>query len=169
MRSIQRVVIQRAEGLTNHYTMKKVTFTGDSAEEQGNQWLCEIVQTVPKNGGYGKTDVRVTLSTGHEYEFRFDVKHISLPDNDTDIRQHMREWFLYNCRPEELPHIAADPRLLRYAQSQIEPEIKSIAESVLALLDADEQKIQKVRDEVIERERAYPPPSPEDIDWPGVL
>jgi hypothetical protein len=123
---------------------------------------------------YGSRSPPVT-----EYEFRFDVKHISLPDDDTDIRQHMREWFLYNCRPEELPHIAAaDPRLLRYAQSQIEPEIKSIAESVLALLDADEQKIQKVRDEVIEtlhrtvkelRERAYPPPSPEDTDWPGVL
>src|ERR1700751_2071057 len=102
MRSIQRVVIQRAEGLTNHYTMKKVTYTGDSAEEQGNKWLREIAQTVPKNGGFGKTDVRVTLSNGHMYEFRFNVKHTSVPDNDTDIRKHMRAWFLYNCRPDEL-------------------------------------------------------------------
>jgi hypothetical protein len=29
MRSIQKVFIQRAEGMTGHHTMKKVTFEGD--------------------------------------------------------------------------------------------------------------------------------------------
>lgn len=84
MRSIQKVVIERAEGLTSHYTMVKVTYSGDNAEEWGNQWLREIAQTAPEHGGYDKTDVWVTLSNGQEYEFRFDVMHISLPDNDTD-------------------------------------------------------------------------------------
>lgn len=137
MRSIQKVVIERAEGPVSHYTMRKVTFTGDTAEEQGNQWLREIAHTAPAKGGYDKTDVSVTLSNGETYDYRFDVQHSSLPDNDTDIRQHIRSWLLYNCRPEELPHIAKDKRRLEYAQSQITPEIKSAAEYVLALLDAD--------------------------------
>jgi hypothetical protein len=79
LRSIQKVVIERAEGLTSHYTMVKVTYSGDNAEEWGNQWLREIAQTAPEHGGYDKTDVWVTLSNGQEYEFRFDVMHFPCP------------------------------------------------------------------------------------------
>lgn len=137
MRSIQKVVIERAEGMTGHRTMKKVTFQGDAAEAEGNQWLREIAATAPKDGSYDKTDVWVTVSSGQEYQFRFDVRHTSMPDNDTDIRQHMRDFLLIHCRPEALPHIARDRRRLEYFQSQIEPEIKAEAERVLGLLDAD--------------------------------
>jgi hypothetical protein len=137
MRSIQRVIIERAEGIIGHHAMKRVTFTGDRSEDQGNEWLREIAKTAPKEGGYDKTDVWVMLSTGDDFAFRFDVMHSSLPNNDTNIRQHMRSWFLYNSRPEEIPHIARDPRRLKYAQAQIEPQQKAFAEAVLALLNAD--------------------------------
>jgi len=136
MRSIQKVVIQRAEGRTDHYTMKKVTYEGDTAEAKGNKWLHEIAKTAPKSG-YDKTDVWVTLSNSEEYEFRFDVHHTSLPDNDTNIRKHMRDWLRFICRPEEFAHIARDPERLKYIQSQTTPEQKAYAESVLALIDAD--------------------------------
>lgn len=137
MRSIQKVTIERAEGLSDHYTMKPVTYTGDSAEEQGNQWLREIAQTAPATGGYDKTDVWVTLSNGEELEFRFDVQHTSLPDNDTNLRQHMRAWFLFNSDPAKLPHIARDPRRLKYALANLTPDGKAWSEAQLALLDAD--------------------------------
>lgn len=137
MQSIQKVVIQRAEGMTDHYTMKRVTYTGDTAETQGNHWLYQIAETAPSEGGYDKTDVWVTLSNGDEYAFRFDVQHTSLPDNDTNIRQHMRSWFLFLARPEELPHIARDPKRLKRARAMSTPEQKAHAEALLALLDAD--------------------------------
>jgi hypothetical protein len=136
-RSIQKVVIERAEGLTGHPTMKKVTFAGDTAEEQGNQWLRLIAETAPKEGGYDKTDVWVTLSNGQEFKYRFDVQHTSLPDNDTDIRQHVRTGLIYNCRPEEIPHIAAKPEWLEHARRSMTPENKAAAEWLVALLDAD--------------------------------
>lgn len=137
MASIQRVKIHRAEGLTTDPTMKPVQFEGDAAEQQGNEWLRRIAQTAPAEGGYDKTDVWVTLSNGQEYSFRFDVQHTSVPDNDTDIRSHIRTWFLYNCRPEEIPHIARDPRRLRWAQESTTPEEKQAAALLVALLDAD--------------------------------
>lgn len=137
MRSIQTVVIERAEGINDHYTMARRTFTGDSAESQGNHWLQEIAQTAPQTGGYDKTDVWVTFSNGEEFELRFDVQHTTVPDNDTNIRQHLRSWLLYNSRPEELPHIASNPRRLNYAKIHITPESKAYCENMLALLDAD--------------------------------
>jgi hypothetical protein len=137
MRSIQKVVIERAEGLTGHYTMKKLEFTGDTAETESNCWLHEIAKTAPKTGGYDKTDVSVTLSNGQEYSFRFDVMHTSLSDNDTSIRQHMRRWFLFIARPEALPHIASNPRRLHRVQTMFSPEQKEAAASALDLIDAD--------------------------------
>jgi hypothetical protein len=140
MRSIQKVVIQRAEGPSNDPIMRKATFKGDTAEEQGNDWLRQIARTAPKGDGYDKTDVWVTFSSGQEYQFRFDVQDTSLPDSDTDIRQHMRSRFLYLSRPEELRHIAADPHRLEYAQRNTAPEQKALAESMLALLDTDAEE-----------------------------
>lgn len=140
MKSIQKVVIQRAEGPTGHYTMRKASFEGDRAEDNANLFLRHIAVTAPKDGGYDKTDVWVTLSDGSELQFRFDVQHTSLPDNDTNIRQHMRSWFLYLCRPEELPHIARDPRRLEHARLNTTPGQKAAAEAALALLDADNQQ-----------------------------
>lgn len=137
MKSIQKVVIERAEGITGHYTMQPRTFEGETAEEQGNAWLREIAKTAPKTGGYDKTDVVITLSNGQDYSFRFDVQHTSLPDNDTNLRDHMRTWFLFNCRPEEIPHIAKEPRRLKRAQEMTSPEEKAEAAQLVALLDAD--------------------------------
>jgi hypothetical protein len=116
--------------------MQKVTYSGDTAEAKGNAWLHEISKTAPRRGGYDRTDVWVTLSNGQEYEFCFDVHFVSLPNNDTNIRRHMRNWFLCLCRPEELPHIAAKPKRLNYAAT-VNAEQKAMAESALALLDAD--------------------------------
>jgi hypothetical protein len=135
MNSIQKVVIHRAEGPVADATMREATFAGDSAEAEGNAWLQRIARTAPAKGGYDKTDVPITLSDGQEIEFRFDVQHTSVPDNDTNIRQHMRSWFLYLCRPEELLHIARDPRRLEYARNHSTPEQKALAASLLALLD----------------------------------
>jgi hypothetical protein len=137
MKSIQKVAIERAEGPSDHFTMKKVTFEGDSAEETANKWLLAISVTAPKTGGYDKTDVWVTLSNGQEFEFRFDVKHISQADSDTDIRAHVRCWFLYCCRPEEIPYIASDLRRLEFARKATTPEEKEKAAKLIELLDAD--------------------------------
>jgi hypothetical protein len=49
----------------------------------------------------------------------------------------MRSFLLLHCRPEELPHIARDKRRLEYFKAQITPDVKTEAESVLTLLDAD--------------------------------
>jgi hypothetical protein len=117
--------------------MRPKTFEGDNAEERGNAWLRDIARTAPAKGGYDKTDVSVTFSNGEEVEFRFDVQHTSLPDNDTNIRQHVRSWFLYLARPEELPHIARDPRRLKYAREHTTPGQKAAGAALLALLDAD--------------------------------
>ena len=137
MRSIQKVVIERAEGLTGDYTMKKVEFTGDTAEIETNCWLHEIAKTAPKAGGYDKTDVSVTLSNGQEHSFRFDMMHTSLSDNYTNIRQHLRRWFLFIARPETLPYIASNPRRLQRVQTMFIPEQKAAAASALDLIDAD--------------------------------
>lgn len=137
MRSIQKVIIQRAEGLIGHPTMRRETFTGDLSEGEGNRWLRWIAETAPATGGYDKTDVWVTLSNGQEYQFRFDVQHTSLPDNDTDIRQHVKQWFTYIATPEQIPYIAADPRRLAYARKEFTDEERESAASLLALMACD--------------------------------
>lgn len=138
-RSIQKVVIHRAEGPVTDPTMREVTYEGNTAEQRGNAWLRDIARTAPATGGYDKTDVTITFSNGQETQFRFDVQHTSLPDNDTSIRSHVRNFFLYHCRPEELPYIARDPRRLEYARRHTSPETKAAATELVALLDADAQ------------------------------
>lgn len=112
------VSIQRAEGplvadFTDH------VFEGPDAEAQGNAYLRQIAVTAPMNGGYDKTDVKICFSNGQEWTARFDVKHLSCDDNDTDLRKHVRDFLFYHVNPDRIPWIMAEPepQRSRYIES----------------------------------------------------
>ena len=112
MNSITKVTVQRAEG-PNTSDFSLHTFEGETAEAAANSFLREIAQTAPKTGGYDKCDLTVTLVSGDTIGLRHDVKHTSLPDNDTDVRQHLRDFLFYHLNPEQIPHVARMPKARR--------------------------------------------------------
>jgi hypothetical protein len=87
---IKYILITRLEGSSKEDYNLGVTQRFNSVA-QADTRLREISATVPKSGGYDKTDVKVVFKDGHTYEGRWDVKHYTQPDNDTSIGQHLRE------------------------------------------------------------------------------
>jgi hypothetical protein len=89
---IIKIVVDRAEGpsalcfKTEHATIA-----------EANKRLRDISMTAPRSGGYDKTDVTVffdgtDINGDDGWNFRFDVKYITQPDNDTDIIKHVQDW-----------------------------------------------------------------------------
>ena len=105
------VRIRRGEG-PNTSDFSWHTFKGANAEEDGNAYLRYIAQTAPQGGGYDKTDVEITFENGREWEARFDVKYTGEPDNDTDLRQHVRDFLYFHLNPQDIPWVRElrDPR-----------------------------------------------------------
>ena len=102
--AITRVAVRRAEGpiaLCDGWHL----FECADAEEHGNTYLWEISQTAPKDGGYDKTDVKLTFANGQEWNARFDVKHPSQPDNDTNLRQHVSDFLYFHLNPDKIQWI----------------------------------------------------------------
>ncbi len=102
--AITRVAIRRAEGpiaLCDGWHL----FEGVNAEERGNTYLREISQTAPKESGYDKTDVKLTFANGQEWNARFDIKHSSQPDNDTNLRQHVSDFLYFHLNPGKIQWI----------------------------------------------------------------
>lgn len=100
-----KVEIRRAEGPHELCDKTFRVFEGDEAEAQGNAYLREISQTAPKGGGYDKTDVRILFANGQKWQARFDVKHFSEPDNDTNLRRHVRDFLFFHLFPEQIPWV----------------------------------------------------------------
>jgi len=103
--AITKVEIRRAEGPHHLCDQTFRVFEGQEAEAQGNAYLREISQTAPRGGGYHKADARTTFANGQVWESRFDVKHFSEPDNDLDVRQHIRDFLFFHLFPEQIPWI----------------------------------------------------------------
>jgi hypothetical protein len=103
---IVQVEIQRAEG-PNTADFSKHIYKGEFAEIFGNNYLHLIAKTAPKGGGYDKTDVKITFENGRVWEARFEVKHLLEPDNDTDLRKHVRDFLFFHLNPEQIPWIQA--------------------------------------------------------------
>ena len=96
------VKIRRAEGEIGKADFNWRKFIGPNAEDAGNAYLREISATAPKGGCYDKTDVVISFADGTEWEARFDVKHFTEPDNDTDLRQHVRDFLFFQLHPEKI-------------------------------------------------------------------
>src|SRR5262245_5950067 len=97
---IIQVEIVREEGPIDDPTMGKHTFCGDDAEALANDHLRLISETAPRDGGYNKTEVTATLVNGARVAGRFDIKHHSCPDSDTDLRQHLMDTLDFPLHPE---------------------------------------------------------------------
>lgn len=128
------VFIHRAEGPVKDFTMRPVTYEGDTAEEQGNDWLRKIARTAPRDGSYDKTDVVIRLADGQELSGRFDIQHWTTGRNDTNLRDHFRDTLMFNCMPERFAHIAADPRKLAAARASVSHTVRRESRRILALL-----------------------------------
>jgi hypothetical protein len=105
--AMTKVEIRRAEGPRDLCDKAFRGFEGKDAEARGNAYLREVSQTAPKGGSYDKTDVRITFANGRVWEARFDVNHFSEPDNDTDLRKHVRDFLFFHLFPEQIPSIQA--------------------------------------------------------------
>lgn len=105
--AIAKVEIRRPEGPHHLCDRTFRVFEGEDAEARGNAYLREISQTAPKGGAYDKTDVRILFANGQKWDARFDVKHASEPDNDTDLRKHVRDFLFFHLFPEQIPWIQA--------------------------------------------------------------
>jgi len=88
---IQKITVQRAEGPSGQDFDLHI-FEGLECVDQADQFLSKISETAPREGGYHKVDVKVTLLNGEEYGLRHDVKHWLCPDNDTCILTHLRRF-----------------------------------------------------------------------------
>jgi hypothetical protein len=99
---VKLIWIDRAEGLHSECG-KPVTILAEPGPYEGRfvlstpgeVWnaarheLSKIAQTAPKGGCYDKTDFKIEWTDGQVYDGRADVKHISEPDNDTDLSDHV--------------------------------------------------------------------------------
>lgn len=105
--AITEVRIRRAEGPHELCDREFRVFIGRTAEDDGNAYLREIARTAPKDGSYDKTDVKLLFENGQEWDARFDIKHPSQPDNDTDLRKHVYDFLFFHLNPEQIPWIRA--------------------------------------------------------------
>lgn len=115
MNTITRIEVERAEGpLTSDFT--RHIFDGQDAEQNANAYLREIARTAPRDGGYDKADVVVTLVSGDTVQTRHDVKHFTCPDADLDVRAHLHDFLFYHVYPEQIPWIKAECDEIKRAQ-----------------------------------------------------
>ena len=99
---VKKIIIDRAEGLHSEcgkpvtilaepgpYTGRVVLSTPGDIWSAARKELCKIAQTAPTGGCYDKTDFKIEWTDGKDYQGRADVKHITEPDNDTDLADHV--------------------------------------------------------------------------------
>lgn len=85
---VKSVVLTRLEG-PSELCNKPVTF---SSFIGANVWLLGQASTFPKAGGYDKVRFVVTFEDGETYTGRLDCKYFGDPNNDLDVRVHVREF-----------------------------------------------------------------------------
>lgn len=75
------------EDMPRHYRL--VLGAPDNIWRKAQEEMRKIAHTAPKGGCYDKTDFWVEWVNGEKYQGRADIKHVSEPDNDTDLAEHM--------------------------------------------------------------------------------
>lgn len=94
---IKCITIDKAEGLVSEcYESKHSSF--ESAQDR----LAKSSRTAPKSGGYDKHDVKLEWADGSSYQFRFDVKHLSVEyPNLIRVLTTKLDFYTgrYNCNP----------------------------------------------------------------------
>ena len=86
---VKSIMIMRAEGPSKLCGVKHYF----NSWREANRFLWEYNSSYPgMNEGYDKHDFTVIFDDGLEWSGRLDVKQSSVPDNDQDIRMHIRDF-----------------------------------------------------------------------------
>jgi len=120
---VTKIEITRAEG---PMALCGKTATFQSFEDAHNWLVCQS-STFPKMG-YDKHDFAVSFEDGFVYQGRLDCKSLDSPNNDLDVKEHIRslcEWYggiakNPHCGMEKYKRILARERYAKAAPRYLE-------------------------------------------------